>query len=110
MSVAVAELGQSQGEVFAANRATGRIALEVGVSHGQTRRARVHEDGSLRVRFPNAAPAAPLEAVIVNTAGGMAGGDRFGSISRSAPARCLMAGTAAAEKIYRSLGAMRPSM
>ena len=52
-------------------------------SGGVTRRARVREDGSLRVRFPGP-PAAELEAVIVNTAGGMAGGDRFISTSRSA--------------------------
>ena len=32
---------------------------------------------ALRVRFPNAANKEVLEAVIVNTAGGMAGGDRF---------------------------------
>ena len=37
---------------------------------------RVHEAGSLRVRFPNATDDA-LEAVIVNTGGGMTGGDRF---------------------------------
>ena len=48
----------------------------VAASAGRTRRTRVHEDGSLRVRFPNAAGDA-LEAVIVNTGGGMTGGDRF---------------------------------
>ena len=63
-------------QTFAANRATGHIALAVAAAGGVTRRARVHEDGSLRVRFPNAAGDA-LEAVIVNTGGGMAGGDRF---------------------------------
>ena len=41
-----------------------------------TRRTRVHEAGSLRVRFPNATSDA-LDAVIVNTGGGMTGGDRF---------------------------------
>ncbi len=66
----------SAGVIFAANRATGHIALRVAASAGRTRRTRVHEDGSLRVRFPNAAGEA-LEAVIVNTGGGMTGGDRF---------------------------------
>jgi urease accessory protein len=64
----------------------------------------VHEDGSLRVRFPNAAPEA-LEAIIVNTAGGMAGGDRFAVEMRLAADASLIAGTAAAEKVYRSTGA-----
>ena len=36
----------------------------------------MHEAGSLRVRCPGA-PAAELEAVLINTAGGVAGGDRF---------------------------------
>src|SRR5262245_43252463 len=57
-------------EVFAANRAVGRIALSVKTIAGATRRARVHEVGPLRVRCPGPA-AAELEAVIVNTAGGM---------------------------------------
>lgn len=89
---------------FAANRATGTIALSVTAQAGITRRARVHEDGSLRVRFPNASPAA-LEAVIVNTGGGMTGGDRFGIEMTVGAGASLIAGTAAAEKIYRSSGA-----
>jgi urease accessory protein len=52
-----------QRDIFAANRATGHIALSVAAAGGVTRRQNVHEDGSLRVRFPNATPEA-LEAVI----------------------------------------------
>ena len=71
---------------------------------GESRRRNVHEAGSLRVRFPNAASKAVLDAVIVNTAGGMAGGDRFDvDVSVGAGAR-LTVTTAAAEKVYRSLG------
>ena len=94
---------QENAEIFAANRATGHVALEIAASHGRTRRKRVHEDGSLRVRFPNTA-GETLEAVLVNTAGGMTGGDRFSiDISLGKGGR-LTAGTAAAEKIYRSRG------
>ncbi len=89
--------------IFAANRATGHIAFSVAASAGITRRTRVHEQGSLRVRFPNA-PADMLEAVIVNTGGGMAGGDRFTIGIALAEGARLVAGTAAAEKIYRSTG------
>ena len=70
---------------------------------GRTRRARVHEDGSLRVRFPNATGDA-LEAVIVNTGGGMTGGDRFAIEIALGEGAQLIAGSAAAEKIYRSTG------
>ncbi len=101
MSVAVAQ--QRANEIFAANRASGRIALDAAAVGGRTRRTRVHEAGSLRVRFPNVTAEA-LEAVIVNTGGGMTGGDRFAiEIALGEGAR-LTAGTAAAEKIYRSIG------
>lgn len=89
-------------DTFASNRAMGRIALEVAASGGATRRARVREEGSLRVRCPGP-PAHELEAVIVNTAGGVAGGDRFAlAVSVGAGAH-LVVTTAAAEKIYRAL-------
>lgn len=89
--------------IFAANRATGHIGLSVAAIAGRTRRKLVHEDGSLRVRFPNAAPEA-LEAVIVNTGGGMTGGDRFAIEIALEEGSSLIAGTAAAEKVYRSNG------
>ena len=90
--------------VFAGNRASGRLECSVVAGHGGTRRARVHEAGSLRVRFPNGERGGALDAVMVNTAGGMAGGDRFDiDVTVGAGAR-LTATTAAAEKIYRSLG------
>src|SRR5271169_5758077 len=91
-------------EIFADNRAVGRVAFTVAAGLGGSRRGRVHEAGSLRVRFPNGNNQAALEAVIVNTGGGMTGGDRFDiDIKVGAGAR-LTVTTAAAEKIYRSLG------
>jgi urease accessory protein len=91
-------------EVFAGNRAVGRVAFTVAAGPGGSRRGRVHESGSLRVRFPNGNSKTALDAVIVNTGGGMTGGDRFDiDINVGAGAR-LTVTTAAAEKIYRSLG------
>jgi urease accessory protein len=91
-------------QTFAANRATGHIALSVAAMHGLSRRARVHEAGSLRIRFPNAHDKGTLDAVVINTAGGMTGGDQFElDIDLDADAR-LSVTTAAAEKVYRSLG------
>jgi urease accessory protein len=89
--------------VFAANRAAGRIALSVGAVAGRTRRRRTYEDGPLRARFPNVGRG-DLEAIIVNTAGGVAGGDRHDiDVVVGSDARLSMT-TAAAEKVYRSLG------
>jgi urease accessory protein len=95
---------KEKARIFAANRATGHIALRVVAAGGRTRRSTVHEDGSLRVRFPNV-EATALEAVIVNTGGGMTGGDRFAIDIAVGAGASLVAGTAAAEKVYRSSGA-----
>jgi urease accessory protein len=89
-------------EIFAANRATGRIALTIAAENGRSVRRRLHESGSLRVRFPIAREMP--EAVIVNTGGGMAGGDRFSIDIGLESGAALVAGTVAAEKIYRSTG------
>jgi urease accessory protein len=89
--------------IFAANRAVGRVALDVKSLAGATRRARVQEEGALRVRCPRT-PGYELEAVIVNTAGGMAGGDRFGVEIEVGHAARLVVTTAAAEKVYRTNG------
>jgi urease accessory protein len=89
---------------FAGNRAVGRIELSVAAQARGNSRRRVREQGSLRVRFPNVAAGGALDAVIINTAGGMTGGDRFDlDFDVGANAR-LTVSTAAAEKIYRSLG------
>jgi urease accessory protein len=98
VSTAAAETART----FAANRAIGRIAFAVQAKAGVTRRARVREEGSLRVRFPGPA-SAELEAVIVNTAGGVAGGDRFALDVTVEPGARLVVTTAAAEKVYRTL-------
>jgi urease accessory protein len=91
-------------KIFAGNRALGRIAVSVAATADGSRRQRVHEAGALRVRFPNVARKGALDAVIINTAGGMTGGDRFDiDVAVGAGAR-LTVTTAAAEKIYRSLG------
>jgi urease accessory protein len=87
---------------FAANRAVGKIALTVRKSAGITQRSLTREEGSLRVRFPGAR-AMELEAVIVNTAGGMAGGDRYDLDMTVEPEARLLVSTAAAEKIYRTI-------
>jgi urease accessory protein len=98
------DLTAAVSETFAANRAVGAVAFDVCLTDGVTRRGALHESGSLRVRFPSP-EAQGLSAVFVNTAGGVAGGDRFDiSISAGENAR-LTVTTAAAEKVYRSHGA-----
>jgi urease accessory protein len=89
--------------IFAANRARGKIALRVAQSDGRTRPQTLHEAGSLRVRFPRSRTAA-LEAVIVNTAGGVAGGDCLDIELAAGTGAQITVTSAAAEKVYRSSG------
>ncbi len=89
--------------IFAANRAASRIAVSVEASEGASRPRRVREEGSLRVRFPGAI-SGELEAVLVNTAGGIAGGDQIEIAFSVGPGTRSAVTGAAAEKIYRSLG------
>jgi len=96
-------MAAKRGDIFAANRAIGQVALSVKSVGGKTRRGEVHEAGSLRVRCPGA-PAQQLEAVIINTAGGVAGGDRFDLEIAAGEGTRLVVTTAAAEKVYRALG------
>jgi urease accessory protein len=86
---------------FAANRAQGAVAFDVRLVEGVTRRHHLHESGSLRVRFPSP-EADGLSAVFVNTAGGVAGGDRFDIDIAAREGSRLTLTTAAAEKIYRA--------
>jgi len=90
--------------VFAANRAVGAVKFDVALVDGVTRRRQLHESGSLRVRFPSP-EAQGLSAVFVNTAGGVAGGDRFDIDIATGEGARLTVTTAAAEKNYRAQGA-----
>jgi urease accessory protein len=98
-----AELTNAASEVFAANRAVGSVTFDVALVDGVTRRRQLHESGSLRVRFPSP-EAQGLSAVFVNTAGGIAGGDRFEFDIAAGEGSRLTVTTAAAEKIYRAQG------
>jgi urease accessory protein len=89
--------------IFAANRAEGSVTFDVHLREGVTRRRHLHESGSLRVRFPSPETDG-LSAVFVNTAGGIAGGDRFAIEIATGEGSRLAVTTAAAEKIYRAQG------
>lgn len=88
---------------FAANRAQGTVRFGVHLQDGVTRRGVLHESGSLRVRFPSP-EAEGLSGVFVNTAGGIAGGDRFDIEIAAGEGARLTLTSAAAEKVYRAPG------
>jgi urease accessory protein len=84
-----------------AQRVAGMARLGCGHSGGRTRLRRLYQDGSAKIRMP-AVSADPLEAVLINTAGGLTGGDRLGwEIDVGAGASATVT-TQACEKIYRA--------
>jgi urease accessory protein len=97
------ETTRATSATFAANRAQGRVKFDVHLQDGVTRRGVLHESGSLRVRFPSP-EAEGLSGVFVNTAGGIAGGDRFDIDVATGEGSRLTLTTAAAEKVYRAGG------
>lgn len=86
------------------NRARGAIAAGFRRVGARTEVVGPHETGGYRLRLPRA-HGGPLEAVIVNTGGGMAGGDRaeFAFAAEAGAAATLT--TTAAEKVYRGVHA-----
>jgi urease accessory protein len=69
---------------------------------GRTRLDVLHQQGAARVRFPKPAEASSMEAVLLNTAGGLTGGDRMDIDVRLGAGAEAVLTTAAAEKIYRA--------
>jgi urease accessory protein len=84
-------------------RARGGVRLAFGAFDGQTRRLESAEAGGYRARFPTRHDGLS-EAVLINTGGGMTGGDQLSvHVALDAGARAVVT-TQAAEKIYRSQG------
>ena len=71
-------------------------------TEGRTSLADLYQQGALRLRFPRGPR---CEAVLVNTGGGITGGDRLSTTLSLAPDADVTATSQAAEKIYRSDGA-----
>jgi urease accessory protein len=83
-------------------RARGSARLGVHNVDGASRVARLFQQGSAKVRMSATRPGSAVDAVLINTAGGLAGGDRFDwAIEADLGARCTVI-TQACEKIYRS--------
>ena len=84
----------------ALQRAKGAVRGEFVNIGGRTRQARVFETGGLRLRFPNVARG--CEGVIINTAGGIVGGDLADYTFDAGPLADATITTQSAEKVYRA--------
>ncbi|MEP4197788.1 MAG: urease accessory protein UreD [Aliishimia sp.] len=84
----------------APQRARGKAHVSAKVRDGVSVLKDLHQSGSMRVLFPR--PASPPTAMLLNTAGGVTGGDKFDiSVAADAGAH-LSVTTQAAERIYRA--------
>lgn len=84
-------------------RADGSCRILLGDSEGGTRIMDVFQQSPIRVIFPRIGGAAVKEAVLINTAGGIAGGDRLGCSVTVLPKASITVTSQAAEKVYRAL-------
>jgi len=89
---------------LAFERNRGRVALTAKLHGTRTRLQDLFQEGSGKIKLPNVAPGAPLEAVLINTGGGLTGGDRFAAEIAIGAGASAVATTQACEKIYRSAG------
>lgn len=83
-------------------RAQGAGRITVKCEDAVTRLARLYQDGCGKIRLPTDHAARGLEAVLINTSGGLTGGDRMAwGINAEAGARLTLT-TQACEKVYRA--------
>jgi urease accessory protein len=83
-------------------RADAGAMLLFAAHEGRTRIADLAERGGVRVKFPEGGLGA--EAVLINTGGGLLGGDRMTVSVGCAPHAHATVTTQSAERVYRSLG------
>ena len=84
-------------------RAEGSVRLVLSGSEHGTRIVDVFQQSPLRILFPRVCGSAIEEAVLVNTAGGIAGGDRLETEVTALSGASVTATSQAAERVYRAL-------
>ncbi|HEX2815270.1 MAG TPA: urease accessory protein UreD [Phenylobacterium sp.] len=83
-------------------RAQGAGRIAVKAEDGATRLARLYQDGCAKIRLPTDHAARGLEAVLINTSGGLTGGDRMSWRVDAEARAALTLTTQACEKVYRA--------
>jgi urease accessory protein len=85
----------------AMQRARGAVRLTLAADDRGTHACEAYQSGAAKVRFPRVETGEAFEATLINTAGGITGGDHFAwTINAGAGARAAISGQAA-ERIYR---------
>ena len=84
-------------------RSTGSAALATEHSSGTVRIADLYQQGCAKLRFPRSHDGGSLEAVMINTAGGITGGDRLDWRFEAGRDCTLTVTSQACERLYRAL-------
>jgi urease accessory protein len=84
-------------------RASGVVRASFRRSGGATRLEGLYQAGTGKLRMPRVAPGEALEGILLNTGGGMTGGDRFRVEIALAAGAAAVVTTQACEKVYRAL-------
>jgi len=84
-------------------RARGEGRVMATVRDGKTEITSLYQEGCAKIRLPHTHSDA-LQAVLMNTAGGLTGGDHINWSATANPGAKLVLTTPACERVYRSLG------
>lgn len=87
----------------AMQRARGAVRVSFKTVAGRTVLARLFQEGAAKIRLPRV-PGEGAEAVLINTAGGLTGGDALDFEVEAGASATVTATTQACEKVYRSAG------
>ena len=85
-------------------RAEGAARIAFRNRDGATRLERLFQEGCAKVRLPRQLPGMQAEAILINTAGGLTGGDCLSTNVELGAGTSAMLTTQACERIYRSTG------
>lgn len=88
---------------LSSQRIDGLGGLSVRFKDGRSRLSRLYQEGAAKIRMPRVA-SDPLEAILINTSGGLTGGDRLRWDVELGENAAAVVTTQACERIYRSGG------
>ncbi|MBB4188233.1 urease accessory protein UreD [Sinorhizobium terangae] len=87
--------------IIAPQRAWGKGRLVAKCRNGRTAIAELYQEGCAKIRFPKTFDAS-IEAVLINSSGGITGGDRMAWAFEAGEGTSLTLTTQACEKIYKA--------
>lgn len=94
---------RGNGEVLSSQRVKGIGGLSIHFKDGCSRIHRLYQEGAAKIRMPQVRKD-PLEAILINTAGGLTGGDSLNWTVEVGEGASSIVTTQACERIYRSSG------